>query len=541
MAPKSKCLAMVLEVSVLFSLLLSVASQVQVCDIEDTGNVRENVFNFGGFSAQRVADEMKVIFPAVHLANQGVIRLVEIDEDGGGGVTGTTWFTEKQRIGDGFIAEFQFSIRGAGDGDLISDGIAFVAQNDRIENIQGGIGENLGYRSGLNKYMAVAFDICADRENEFGPTLPCVDHRVRIDVAGAQEGSNINLIDDPVGGGLDLQDGVIHTGKVSYLASTKVVKVYIDDLLQAQVTLPEALEDFWGDKFAYFGFTASNMDIAPANVNLLSFRLDQLKSATGVISGLSRKYDFGQRVSFILGVFDTCNTLLGEADALTFVQSANNITASLTFQGDDDLVLNPTIQDREDGTYGIFFDLPQNVVGSWTLEIRVNNILTQDMPLANAVSSVVPTDGGLSTQNLIILCVIIALLVMAMAYWINRLNRYKKKLAENKENIDMGKVAHKIADIDKDVTYNMNPMLGTLDEMKEKLAKNEKILAQFGAGETMDENFTIDQLEDENRKLRDEMRRLKKEEAEAEAMSGAGRKVGPRKKKNIREFDQQQA
>merc|ERR1712087_102691 len=167
----------------------------------------------------------------------------------------------------------------------------------------------------------------------------------------------------------------------------------------------------------------------------------------------------------------------------------------------------------------------------------------QRMPAGNALTSVPPEQEGLKQQDIILICVVISLLVIAVAYWIHRLQRYKKKLEENKDNIEMGQVAVRIADIDKDINYSMNPLLGTLDEMKEKLAKNEKILAGFNAGEMMDGNYTIEQLEEENRQLRDEMNKLKKEEQEAEILRGKGKRAGrvAGKKKNIAGFGQEAA
>lgn len=81
----------------------------------------------------------------------------------------------------------------------------------------------------------------------------------------------------------------------------------------------------------------------------------------------------------------------------------------------------------------------------------------------------------------------------------------------------------------------MNPLLGTLDEMKEKLEKNMKILEKYKTGETMDDpNYTIDKLQEENAKLRAEMNRLKKEEQEQEALSNGRRKQKAKKARNKR-------
>mmetsp|Transcript_15050 Transcript_15050/g.17034 ORF Transcript_15050/g.17034 Transcript_15050/m.17034 type:complete len:524 (-) Transcript_15050:164-1735(-) len=501
-----------------------VNASVITCDVDDPDRV-ENIFDLTVLDAE--AQALLEIIPPAQVVNDEYVRIIEngVGAASGGGDVGTFWFLERQRLGDGFIATFEFRINGPFAAK--SDGFAFVAQNDKIQDIQGGNGDNLGYKSGLQKYIAVGFNNCADG-------AACTNASVEI---GRSTTSHEDLGSSFLSGPLNSSE--FRTATIIWLANVDTIQVEIDGVLVHTETGVGALTTLWGDEFAYFGITASSTYLSGTDVDIRGFRVDQLLSAVQVSQGVGQEVVIGTRATFILSVLDTCGEQLSYNDSLAIIANVSFIEATLTFDENENIVLSPVvINDLSNGKYEIQFDLPETSLGGWTLEVIYNgDTLAQGNPLAAALFTEKPVSRGISTTNLIILCCIIALLVLAIAYWIRRLYRYKKKLDSNKDNIQAGQTFAKIQEIEKEITYKMNPLLGTLDEMKERLERNKKLLERYNKGEGLDSQYTIEQLQEQNAKLREEMNRLKREEQEKAALQGNS-VLKRNKKKNVTDFDQ---
>eukprot|EP00510_Aplanochytrium_minuta_P008905 CAMPEP_0184045102 /NCGR_PEP_ID=MMETSP0956-20121227/699_1 /TAXON_ID=627963 /ORGANISM="Aplanochytrium sp, Strain PBS07" /LENGTH=314 /DNA_ID=CAMNT_0026336307 /DNA_START=23 /DNA_END=967 /DNA_ORIENTATION=- len=311
--------------------------------------------------------------------------------------------------------------------------------------------------------------------------------------------------------------------------------VEINGILVHNETVSTDLRTLWGDDFAYFGITASSSFGSGTDIDVRGFRVDQQLSAVEITQGLSQKVTVGSRISFTLSIVDTCGDILTYDESRAVIENASFIEASLTSDVNPSIVLEAIlVEDLLNARYSIQFDLPETTLGL-DVRSRVQWGYSSSEQSSFRCSSfrIAPCKNSY--------CCIISILVLAIAYWIRRLYRFKKKLDENKDNIEAGIVVRKINKIEEDMTFTMSPLLGTLEEMQERLDKNLELLARYKRGEMFDSEYTITQLKERNEKLRAEMNRLKKEEQEKAALYSNSRLGKKKMKRDKMDFGQQGA
>ena len=472
-------------------------------------------------------DNFTVIFPSKVV--DGDVILVEPDEeDGTGGIAATFWHTEKRRIADGFKASFEWEYTGN------SDGIAFLVQNDKVEDIEGITGAGLGYFNGLDRYIAVGIDVCPKlgRATRY-PCAPSSD--VEITIAGQ---GVFPELPDTYGTVLVSRSIFPRNTSISidvyYLKDENSVAVFSGEVELARATLTgfTDVETHFGGRFGTFGFTSSNgfnaVDAGRVKVNsfTLSKFISEIRPSTNEAANFPTKVVVGKTTVIDIVVVDNCNEP-SSTRATELNVTADKITAFLradTENGIFDVQANG-VRSSGPGTFTASFLMPKGILASWTLFAEVDSpsgaVEMQGVPLAGVVETITGVAPALPLYALILLISLLVILVLAMAYVIKRLYRYRIKLKENDENIKFGQEKEKIDKLEETVTYTMNPLMGTLEEMEEKLAANQKILEDLRKGDTeignMDE--MIAQLKKQNKELRKELKKLKISEQKNDAMS----------------------
>ena len=496
------------------------------------------------------AANFTVIFPAV--LNAGEVTLVSPDvDDGTGGVAATFWHTENRRIADGFKASFTWEYSGN------SDGIAFVVQNDKVQDIEGNGGAGLGFFNGLNRYIAVGIDVCPQlgRSSRY----PCdanSDVLVSVSGQGVFPAPVLNFGSAQASRSLFPRDTAINI-EVFYLQDLNMIAVFTDgtELINATLTGFTDVETHFGSRFGTFGFTASNRfeAVDAGTVKVSSFRLDkfisEIRPSTAESAQFPRKVILGKQTVIDIVVVDSCNLPSGTraaelnvtADKITAYLEAQ--TASGPFQLFADQISNPL-----PGVFAAAFIMPSNILADWTLFADVASssgaVEMQGVPIVGAVTTVNQIAPALPLYALILLISLLVILVLAMVYVIRRLYRYRIKLKENEEDIAFGREKREMDKLDATVTYTMNPLMGDLNEMQLKLEKNQKILADLRKGDTMVENIdaTVAQLKKQNKELRKQLKDLKIKEQKQDAMKNRQslRKYGG-KRAVKQEFSQERA
>lgn len=233
----------------------------------------------------------------------------------------------------------------------------------------------------------------------------------------------------------------------------------------------------------------------------------------------------------------------------------NNIDASLQLQVDstvderDYTILKPNItyvrkSNNKVSSFIIKFKIPDNIIGNWDLNVLVDEIPSRGMPWINAVTSREPTPPAatLPIWAFVLLLLLVLLIIGTISFVLYRLYRYRQKLKLNQEYIEAGKKQAELDALENNMVYKMNPMLGTLEDLKAQLEKNERELAELrkrGEG-GVDQTHIINQLQVKRDGLVDEMNRLKKEKQQKEAVNIKSNNV-VNKKTQRKKFGQQMA
>lgn len=453
-----------------------------------------------------------------------------------GGTWGLAWHTVKQRIADGFVSTFKVKIKSTSQSARMGDGFAYVIQNDKIEDLNGGSGDNLGC-SGIAKSIAIKFDICSDR-----PT--CSNQRISV------EQNDVVLL-PAFAPTVNLKDGNEHTVVITYEGYNKgaaaQLSISIDSGTATSVTVGDLSANLFQSRYAYFGFAASTSWDETAQIDITQWKVE-IQPSDSIISEREkekpdvRKADYGQNVTYLLVLRDTCQT------PLTATPSGKTVVAKLQLQQPantdprDYVILSPleTVTFLN-GSYMFIFHLPNNTVGVWDLSVTVDGVPASNMPWVGAAQSVVPIPpvNGLPVWALVLLLLFVLLIVIVMSYLLYRLWRYRQKLKENEEFIEAGKVQAKLNALEDGTTYAVNPMMGTLDDLKEQLRKNEEELAKLRARGVggVDQEHLLDQLQKQRDGLLTEMNELKKRQQEKEIENMDGSKVTA-KPKGRKQFGQ---
>lgn len=423
-----------------------------------------------------------------------------------------------------------------------ADGFAFVVQDDRTVNTAGNGGESLGFRDNFPRYLAVAFDFCADRPF-------CTSQSVRVETRQEENGvpqdseiiSEFTVNDRTLFG--ELVDGEETTTdfQVTYLDDLKEVQVFVNG---AQISFPEATVDLKAilvdTNTSFVGFTGSNSDSSVSqNLNALNLAINnldiiQMNSGFKLVQSFenTQNLDFGQIAVIEFQIVDTCNQPLSNEAAI-----ASGITAAdiVAFIVDESGQFDPILPFGDIVQIGSLFRLTFQTIADFTttysVSIEVQGISVQKTPLEGAINASAPDESGIGTVGIILLIALIAVLVIVVIAIARGWNNYRKKLDEHGEDIEFGKTKEQIDIIETTIDYEVNPMIAPLDKLKERLKKNEQVIADMKRGQqnAVDSDFTVEQLQEENEQLRDEMKELKRQQqleeaGNAVAPSGGGRK-----------------
>ena len=447
----------------------------------------------------------------------GALRLTE--DEVNGGTVGYAWHFQKERIADGFISTVKFKVSKTNPG-LPGDGFTYFIQNDKTVDLNGGSGDKLG-AFGIAKSIAIRVDLCGDR--------PLTCNRMPI---------GVQLVDkdlQPIGSALEedfvpptLANGNEHTLVVVYQGRLFGANAKLKVTLDNQDVFDEAVgnladPNLFDGRFAFFGFTASTSWTQTANIDITSWKTVIMPSDSA-LDGFNPeekfKFEFGTLASFKVIRRNSCKNPVTENDDSVVVESTLNQIPLPDQDPEDAIKLVGNVTNNKDGTYTVDFQLPNQLSANWDLDVLVNGVRAEGMPFAEGVETFKPNPnaGGLPIWALILLLLLILLIILVLSYVVYRLHRYRKKLQENAEFIEAGKKQAELDRLEDGVAYSANRMVGTIDDLKDQLARNEEELERLrkrGAlGE--DQNFTIEQLQKQRDALLDEMNRLMREEQEDE-------------------------
>jgi hypothetical protein len=407
------------------------------------------------------------------------------------------------------------------------DGVAFVVQNYGLDDTAGSGGEKLGFLNTVDRFLAVGF-------------LPALG-KVRLYTREAAPALAKTVAEANVPG---LGDGAAKTASLSYLNDTQTAVVKLGGATVLSAALGKDLVSIMGGgdarRFATLGFSASTTSASYADISVGSLALKVQPPDSAVSEGLNSKIIFGRTQTFVLVKRDSCQATVPFASNASRVFARlsyrgpadgpeKNFTAAGDVEGRDFLDANVTY-DAAKGQFLLQFDMPSNVVSRWDLDVLVDGVRSAGMPCRNCVETRQPDPPtGIPTWGLALLICIIVIIIASLCYALWRLKRYRQKLAENADNIEAGKEKHHLDMLEKDVTFQMNPLMGSLDEMKSKLKANELELQRLraGKGAQFDDQHMIGELQLQNAELREEMNKLKIEAQQNEALNTSFRPAGP--------------
>mmetsp|Transcript_15291 Transcript_15291/g.29635 ORF Transcript_15291/g.29635 Transcript_15291/m.29635 type:complete len:542 (-) Transcript_15291:103-1728(-) len=492
------------------------------CNVESSGDsvtiISESTFS---------TSEIKLIGEKLQITDDGVLNLIESDT--AGGFVNQAWYREQYRLADGFQATIDFQIDG------YVDGFSFVIQNDDIDNVMGGAASSLAFVNSLTKYLGIGFVACRDFDSS------CGGPNVTVYTYGADD-STYTLVAGAEKADMDAMSFVSdepYQATILYSAYDQSLTVSVGpvsgDQVQVISTTIESLEDILDSRYGYMGFGGSVVSLGSTtgSMNITSLDVIALPSDTFIESDLGETINWGLTYIFTLARRNSCGETIDFDEVATnetypiwanltnmnYV-TANNLTDTSDYTLNSDYY-EPVSITYNDGMLDIRFDLPNQVSADWQLSVEYNGVPAANMPYDGAVYTKEPSGGkSLPTWGLALLIVLIVLIVLGLIYAVWRLKRYRNKLKENEENIEAGKEKARLDALDHEVEYSVNPMLGTPEEMKRKLAENERELERLrnGKDSRFDDARTIEDLQKQNAALREEMNKLKREAQQEEAL-----------------------
>ncbi|KAH9259324.1 hypothetical protein BASA81_002367 [Batrachochytrium salamandrivorans] len=503
-------------------LLLLVAGGLQawastaVCSVYTNPNLGVNLFSYPSFSSNTpvIQTWTSVVGSALRLAQK----------ETNGGTVGYAWHNERERIADGFISEFTFRINSGDNGITAGDGFTYFIQNDKISNLNGGTGDKLG-SFGIGRSIAIKFDLCANR-----PTTVCAQQTMSLVMTNSSYATLLPNPTVPVPASMNLANGQVYKVKVVYagkaLGAQAKLLVQLESTTMFDIIVGDLATSLFNDRFAYFGFTASTSWSQTADIDVLSWSTDMAPSDTAVVgytpSGVMQ-LDFGTTAIITVQLRDSCKNPLTSSgtEPLVVTSTLFQIPQSANINPLDYVTLVGNVTTNPNGTIFVSYNLPEYYQGFWDLSVQVNGVYSEGMPWAAGVQTVKPappTGVDFPVWALVLLILLILLIIAVLGYILYRLRRYKRKLKENAEFIEEGKQQAKLDRLEDGVKYQANPMVGTLDDLKDQLKKNEEELARLKALDELgsQQSFTIESLQKQRNELMEEMNRLKKEEQEEE-------------------------
>jgi hypothetical protein len=439
-------------------------------------------------------------------------------EETNGGVVGYAWHNRQERIADGFISIVTFNVPvNTMNGGKAGDGFTYFIQHDKIVDLNGGTGDKLG-SFGIKRSIAVGVDLCYDR-----PTCS----KSALKIIKTDENYQQTILAPPSLLAASLANGFNHTLTVVYAGrsvSFPNISVSLDGVQVFNVQAGN-LETLFSSRFAYFGFTASTSWDQTATINIAAWSVSLQPTDVAVqeyatANAGTIKLVYGTKATFVVQRRNTCKLPLAIADPTA------NVSAWLFEQpqtqilyAEDYVYLKPNITDRNDGTWLLEFALPTGYLGKFDLDVNVSGVRAESMPWINSIETVKPPPQqgeGLPIWALVLLILLTLLLIIVISYVVYRLHRYRKKLRENEEFIKAGKKQAELDKLEDGTSYVANPMVGTVDDLKAQLEKNnaelERLRKRGELGE--DQDYTIAQLQKQRDDLLEDMNRLKREEQE---------------------------
>jgi len=495
----------------------------QTCNVEDNAVLEFRQPSFP--SLEDTIDAFKIT-PS-QIVQGGKVVLVEAGEIG---TSAQMWTRNQSRLADGFKADFEFSMDGTG------RGVAFVAQSFSIDSIAGATGDALGYTDSVLNFLGVSILTCEGQDDN--GNCDGLDNEVVIFTRGsngvAQERARSTL-------STPINNGDTFSATMLYLADLNEVQFRIDNTQVVAATGIDLLELFDNDRFGFLGVSTSVTGAQiTADVAVESISLELQPSDTVLVSSKVETI-FGRQVVLSVSSRDSCQVVIDSEPEL-----ADNVEAELRFAGSVDGVFEPPAQEQLGRDFlqptaivfnnatkrvDIVFDMPNSIEGVWDFSVSVNDVVPDLIPCEACVVTISPdVEDGIPIFGLALLIVLIILIILGLIYAVIRLRRYRRKLAENQADILAGKEKHHLDMLERDVQFNMNPLMGSLDEMRARLAQNEAELERLraGRGERYDDEHTIGKLHEQNAALRDEMNKLKREAQQNDALNTTFRKpVGP--------------
>jgi gliding motility-associated-like protein len=166
-----------------------------------------------------------------------------------GNQNGSVWNNNKINLTQSFDYKFDVNL---GSSDAGADGIVFVLQP--ISTSVGSSGGGLGYLG-----VSPAVGVTIDTYQNAGNNDPTYDH-IAIQLNGDIGHTSTNNIAGPVtaiNGNNDIEDGLWHSLRIVWDATTKTFSAYIDGSLRVTVVKDFVTDVFSGDPLVYWGFTGS--------------------------------------------------------------------------------------------------------------------------------------------------------------------------------------------------------------------------------------------------------------------------------------------
>jgi hypothetical protein len=481
----------------------------QVCSVATTPSLGETLFAFPAFVD---TTGLKLVWTS--LTAQQTLRLTL--EETNGGLQGYAWHDVQERIADGFVSTFRFQIPPPASGKP-GDGFTYFIQNDKIMDLNGGTGANLG-AYGVARSIAMRFDLCYDRPGV------CSEQKAGVKITYA----NLTEVDYGMVPTANMSDGLVHTVTVSYggrlLGGAATVRAMLDNVLLFETTVGDLETQLFGSRFAWFGFSASTSWTETAQIDILSWdvKIQPSDSAINEYSVTPLRFPYGTTATALVILRDSCKNRVSIGPSTpptivaTLMQEAPNGTDPADY-----VILSANISDMHDGSYQLSFNLPPKWQGKYDLDVSVGGVRADSMPWIGGIVAFKPDPPGSSLPlwGLILLLLLVLLIILVLSYIVYRLHRYRKKLKENEEFIEAGKKQAELDRLEDGLSYAANPLVGTVDDLKTQLTKNEDELARLRGRHQVgeDQDFTIQQLQAQRDNLMQEMNRLKREEQEAQA------------------------
>ena len=477
----------------------------ETCNALDNPELLQTTDDLASFDSELISGEnrkLEVLFPSKLQGSR--VRIVEVDtEDGTGDVAGSFWLREKRRLADGFDLEFSFSITGN------SDGLAVVLQNDQIQDIEGNVGSALGFKNGIDRFLAVSLDICVDR-------LACLgDAQISV----VADPDTVLAVASIAAEDIKKDGSVVHRMKITYARLQNVIKVVLDGTTVLQDSLGVvSAEQIFDDRFAFVGFTGSNLGATPADIDIHSLKVAEFISESRLRDGTeSKEVQIGTAQIVTVEFVDLCNLVSAQAVAQNNI-SLGSFSAKLVLQASPNpLEFSPGfVRQVSSTTFELLFDI--TFLGDYTLEVEVEGVKVQGTPLPRAFIGVDRLEFPPYAIGL--LASLLAILVIASVMAVRRFVVYRSRLNEYKDAIEGGIEAAKLQELDKHVDYrDINPMLGNLAVLKEQLEKNQEELRRLRnrTAPLQDGEQTLAQLKKENAKLRKRLNEIKRQKQMQEA------------------------